>query len=152
MPSCEPIRLADYDGLIREVLASGGEFRLYPRGTSMLPLLRQGRDSVALRRVDDPIQKNDILFYQRSDGSFVLHRVWNITPDGLTLLGDNQTIPEYGVAPEWVIGRVTRIFRDDKEVICDGRGYRWYLRLWQFTILRSLLLKLYHLSERRNAL
>ena len=149
---CEPIHLSDYDGLIREVLASGGEFRLYPHGSSMLPLLRQGRDSVSLRRVDSPIRRGDILFYQRPDGSFVLHRVRAVAPDGLTLIGDNQTRPEYGVSPDWVIGRVTRIFRDDKEVICDGRGYRWYLRLWQFTILRSLLLKLYHLLERRNAI
>ena len=148
----EPIQLSDYDGLIREVLASGGQFRLYPRGTSMLPLLRQGRDSVALRRVDSPIQKNDILFYQRPDGSFVLHRVRAAAPDGLTLMGDNQTVPERGVSPDWVIGRVTRIFRDDREVACDGFGYRLYLKLWQFTISRGLLLKLYHFSERRNAI
>ena len=68
----DPIYLSEYDGLIREVLASGGEFRLYPHGTSMLPLLRQGRDSVALRRLDRAPQKWDILFYQRWDGSYVL--------------------------------------------------------------------------------
>ena len=147
----EPIHLSDYEGLIREVLASGGEFRMYPHGTSMLPLLRQGRDSVSLRRVDSPIRKGDILFYQRPDGSFVLHRVRAVTPEGLTMMGDNQTLPEWGVSPDWVIGRVTRIFRDDKEVICDGFGYRLYRRLWQFTISRGLLLKLYHFSERRNA-
>lgn len=147
----EPIRLRDYESLIREVLASGGEFRLYPHGISMLPLLRQGRDSVSLRRVDGPIRKGDILFYQRPDGSFVLHRVRAMTPEGLTMMGDNQTLAERGVSPDWVIGRVTRIFRDDKEVICDGQRYRWYLRLWQLTILRGLLLKLYHFSERRNA-
>lgn len=147
----EPIHLSDYEGLIREVLTSGGEFRLYPHGTSMLPLLRQGRDSVSLRRVDSPIRKGDILFYQRPDGSFVLHRVRAVTPEGLTMMGDNQTLPEPGVSPDWVIGRVTRIFRDDKEVICDGFGYRLYRRLWQFTISRGLLLKLYHFSERRNA-
>ena len=147
----EPIQLSDYDGLIREVLSSGGEFRLYPHGTSMLPLLRQGRDSVSLGRGDTPIRKNDILFYQRPDGSYVLHRVHLVTPAGLTLMGDNQTVPEYGVSPDWVIGRVTRIFRDDKEVICDGFGYRLYRMLWQFTIVRSLLLKLYHFYERSNA-
>lgn len=151
MPLCEPISLADYDGLIREVLASGGEFRLYPRGTSMLPLLRQGRDSVALRRVDTSIRKNDILFYQRPDGSFVLHRVRSVMLDELTMWGDNQTTPERGVSPDWVIGRVTRIFRDDVEVICDSPRYLRYLWLWQFTILRSFALKLYHLSERRHA-
>ena len=147
----EPIRLSDYDGLIREVLSSGGEFRLYPHGTSMLPLLRQGRDSVALGRVDTPIQKHDILLYQRPDGSYVLHRVHRVMPEGLSMWGDNQTRTEPGVSPEWVIGRVTRIFRDDVAVACDSHRYRLYLWLWQFTIFRSFALKLYHLSERRNA-
>ena len=147
---CEPIRLSDYDSLIREVLSSGGEFRLYPHGTSMLPLLRQGRDSVSLRQVDSPIRKNDILFYQRPDGAYVLHRVRTVTPKELTMWGDNQTAPERGVCPDWIIGRVTRIFRDDKEVSCDGSRYRRYLGLWQFAFIRGLLLKLYHFLERRS--
>ena len=147
---CEPIRISDYDSLIREVLSSGGEFRLYPHGTSMLPLLRQGRDSVSLRQVDSPIRKNDILFYQRPDGAYVLHRVRTVTPKELTMWGDNQTAPERGVCPDWIIGRVTRIFRDDKEVSCDGSRYRRYLGLWQFAFIRGLLLKLYHFLERRS--
>lgn len=147
---CEPIRISDYDSLIREVLSTGGEFRLYPHGTSMLPLLRQGRDSVSLRQVDSPIRKNDILFYQRPDGSYVLHRVRTVTPKELTMWGDNQTAPERGVCPDWIIGRVTRIFRDDKEVNCDGSRYRRYLGLWQFAFIRGLLLKLYHFLERRS--
>lgn len=57
----------------------------YSRGISMLPLLRQGRDSVALRRVDSPIRRNDILFYRRPDGSFVLHRVKAVTEAALSL-------------------------------------------------------------------
>ena len=147
---CEPIRISDYDSLIREVLSSGGEFRLYPHGTSMLPLLRQGRDSVSLRQLDSPIRKNDILFYQRPDGAYVLHRVRTVTPKELTMWGDNQTAPERGVCPDWIIGRVTRIFRDDKEVSCDGSRYRRYLGLWQFAFIRGLLLKLYHFLERRS--
>ena len=147
---CEPIRISDYDSLIREVLSSGGEFRLYPHGTSMLPLLRQGRDSVSLRQVDSPIRKNDILFYQRPDGSYVLHRVRTVTPKELTMWGDNQTAPERGVCPDWIIGRVTRIFRDDKVVSCDCSRFRRYLGLWQFAFIRCLLLKLYHFLERRR--
>ena len=147
---CEPIRLSDYDSLIREVLSSGGEFRLYPHGTSMLPLLRQGRDSVSLRQVDSPIRKNDILFYQRPDGAYVLHRVRTVTPKELTMWGDNQTAPERGVCPDWIIGRVTRIFRGGEEVSCDGSRYRRYLGLWQFAFIRGLLLKLYHFLERRS--
>ena len=144
----DPIYIAEYDGLIREVLASGGEFRLYPHGTSMLPLIRQGRDSVALRRLDRPARKWDILFYQRADGSYILHRVKKVTPKGMILWGDNHTMLEYGVTDEQIIGYAARIFRDDKELNCDGWGYRVYLWLWQFKVLRSVLLRItYHLRK-----
>lgn len=140
MPLSEPIRISDYDALIREVLSSGGEFRLYPHGTSMLPLLRQGRDSVALRALDRSPQQFDILFYQRSDGSYVLHRVKAVSSTGLVLWGDNQYRLEHGVMPDQIIGYAARIFRDDHELDCRGFSYRAYLWLWQFKAIRRLVL------------
>lgn len=136
----DPIYLSEYDSLIREVLASGGEFRLYPHGTSMLPLIRQGRDSVALRSLDRPARARDILFYQRSDGSYVLHRVKEVTPEGMTLWGDNQIMLEYGVTEEQIIGYAARIFRDDREIDLTGLSYRVYLWLWHFPQLRRMIL------------
>ena len=140
MPLSEPIILAEYDGLIREILSTGGEFRLYPRGTSMLPLIRQGKDSVALRKLDRPPVKQDILFYQRVDGSYILHRVKEVTPQGMTMWGDNQHVLEYGVTEDRVIGYAARIFREEKEVDCRGIPYRMYLWLWQFWAVRRVLL------------
>lgn len=142
MPLFDPIYLSEYDSLIREVLASGGEFRLYPHGTSMLPLIRQGRDSVALRALDRPARALDILFYQRSDGSYVLHRVKEVTPDGMILWGDNQIMLEYGVTEDQIIGYAARIFRDDNELDCRSFGYRMYLWLWRFKALRKVYLRL----------
>ena len=136
----DPIHLADYEELIREVLDSGGEFRLYPHGTSMLPLIRQGRDSVALRRLDRPAQALDLLFYQRADGSFILHRVKEVTPEGLTLWGDNQTMLEHGVRDDQIIGYAARVFRGDREINLTGLTYRAYLWLWHFPLLRRVLL------------
>ena len=136
----ESIHLSEYEELIREVLASGGEFRLYPRGTSMLPLIRQGIDSVALRKLDRPPQKFDILFYKRQDGSFILHRVKKVTKDGIVLWGDNHTMLEYGVTDDMIIGYAARIFRGETELDCQGFGYRAYLWLWQFKVIRRVLL------------
>ena len=144
----ERFYLAEYDSLIREVLASGGEFRIYPRGTSMLPLLRQGIDSVALRAMDGQPMKNDILFYQRRDGHYVLHRVKEVTHAGLVLWGDNQTILEYGVTEDQIIGRVARIFRKEHEINCRSVKYRAYLWLWQFMVLRRPILRLVHFLRR----
>ena len=145
------IHIAEYDSIIREVLESGGEFRMYPHGTSMRPLLRQGRDSVVLEKLVREPRKNDILFYQRADGSYILHRVWAVTPKGLTMVGDNQRLLEKGVAKEQIIGYVTRIFRNEKEINCSGFGYRLYLWLWQFKAIRSLVLPIaYHLRKEKN--
>ena len=147
----DPIYIAEYDGLIREVLASGGEFRLYPHGTSMLPLLRQGIDSVALRSLERPPRKYDILFYQRADGSYILHRVKEVTPQGLVLWGDNHTMLEYGITEKNIIGYAARIFRGEKELNCRSLGYRGYLWLWQFEAIRGLLLPIaYRLRKEKN--
>ena len=136
----DPICLSDYEEVIREVLSSGGEFRLYPHGTSMLPLLRQGIDSVALRSLDRSPRKFDILFYKRRDGSYILHRVKEVTKDGLVLWGDNHTMLEYGVCDDMIIGYAARIFRGETELDCQGFGYRMYLWLWQFKAIRRVLL------------
>lgn len=147
----ESIHLSDYEELIREVLATGGEFRLYPHGTSMLPLLRQGIDSVALRRLDRQPQKFDILFYKRQDGSFILHRVKEVTNEGIVLWGDNHTMLEYGITEENIIGYAARIFRGDKELDCQSLWYRLYLWLWQFKAIRRVLLPIaYRLRKEKN--
>jgi hypothetical protein len=147
----DPIYIAEYDALIREVLASGGEFRLYPHGTSMLPLIRQGVDSVALRGLDRAVQKYDILFYQRRDGSYILHRVKEVTDQGLILWGDNHTMLEYGVTEDMIIGYAARIFRGETELDCQSLRYRLYLWLWQFKAIRSLVLPVaYHLRKEKN--
>ena len=44
----EQMELAALMPMIAEVIAAGGVFRLYPRGTSMQPLLVAGEDSVEL--------------------------------------------------------------------------------------------------------
>ena len=136
----DPIYIAEYDGLIREVLATGGEFRIYPHGTSMLPLIRQGIDSVALRTLDRPPRKYDILFYQRKDGSYILHRVKEVTPQGLVMWGDNHTLLEYGITEADIIGYAARIFRGERELDCRSLPYRMYLWVWQFKAVRSLVL------------
>ena len=144
----ETIHLSDYEELIREVLATGGEFRLYPHGTSMLPLLRQGIDSVALRSLTRPPRKFDILFYKRQDGSYILHRVKEVTDKGLVLWGDNHTMLEYGITEENIIGYAARVFRGDKELDCRSLTYRVYLGLWQFKAIRNLVLPFaYHFRK-----
>ena len=106
-------KLDDAIDVIEEVIENGGEFRLFPKGFSMRPLIVQGRDSVVLRRNKTcPAAKHDIAFYRRDDGQFVLHRVMKIGKDGLyTMCGDGQYVYEQGIRKEQIIAYVSDIYK-----------------------------------------
>ena len=134
--------LSDMIELIREVLDSDGEFRLYPKGVSMLPLIRQQKDSVILKkRVDSPdapVKKHEIAFYVRENGEFVLHRVMQIEKDGTyTMCGDNQAYWEKGIRPSQIIGYVSRIYKKEKCLATDSLRYRIYLCIWMCMPIRK---------------
>ena len=121
--------LADAIDVIEEILAGGGEFRMYPKGTSMLPLIVQGRDSVVLRRREGvPVKKHDIAFYRRDNGQFVLHRVMRVENDGsYVMCGDNQIDLEYGVRRDQIIGYVSCLYKGEKVRSMRTFSYRMYL-------------------------
>lgn len=132
------IRLDETIGVIEEILEGGGEFRLYPRGKSMRPFIIEGRDSVVLKkREKENVKKHDMLFYRRSNGQFVLHRLMRIEKNGTyTMCGDAQTALERGIEYGQVIGYVERMYRKDKCVRLDSFIYRAYVRLWSCRFLR----------------
>lgn len=134
----EIMDLEDVIDVIEEVLGSGGEFRLHPRGSSMLPLIVQGRDWVVLaRRVDNTVRRNDIAFYRRDNGQFVLHRVMRVEKDGTyTMCGDHQCYLEQGIRQEQVIGYVKELHRNDKKVSFRSLRYRLYTTFWNWMLFR----------------
>ena len=115
--------------LIREQLDNGKTVRLSPRGTSMLPMLRQGQDRVVLSPVPDRLKKYDLPLYQRSNGQYVLHRIIE-TGETYTCLGDNQFDPEPGLRHDQMIAVVTAFTRGEKEIPVTAWSYRLYCRLW----------------------
>ena len=136
----QEIFMSDAIDVIDEVVGSGGEFRLYPKGTSMLPLIREGRDSVILKlRKDGSVKKHDIVLYKRDNGAFVLHRVMRIEKDGsFVMCGDNQYKLEYGITKAHVHGYVSGIYREDKYRGDESFWYKLYVCLWCFMPLRRV--------------
>lgn len=141
MPEQGLFRLADYAGTIREVMDSGGEFTLYPRGTSMLPLIVQGRDSVTLVKAEE-FRAGDIAFYQRENGQYVLHRVIGERDGAFTMCGDNQLAPEYGVKPEQIIAKAAYITRKGSKITPRSLTYRLYVLLWRSFFIRRAYFRL----------
>lgn len=128
-PVTETLRLDDILPLMKERLAAGQSVEFSPHGVSMLPMLREGRDSVILSRKEGRLKKYDIPLCRRADGSYVLHRVVAVGEEDYTLLGDNQFIPEKGVRDEEVIAVLTAYRRGKRLISADSLGYRLYCRL-----------------------
>jgi len=118
--------------LIREQLATGQAVRFSPRGVSMLPLLRQAKDKVELSPLPQTLKPYDILFYQRPNGTYVLHRLIRVKKT-MTCIGDHQFVYEYGVERDWCIGVVSAIYRGNKRYSVTHKGYLLYCRIWQAT-------------------
>lgn len=111
--------------VISEQLACGGSVRFTPHGYSMLPFIRQGIDEVVLSKADVPLRKNDIIFYRRANGQFVLHRIVGKGASSYILRGDNQTRLEYGITDESVIGVVSEVVRNGKTILRGSPAF-WY--------------------------
>lgn len=130
--SRKDIRLEQLMPLFREQLAAGNKVTFGPKGVSMLPLLRQGIDSVEIAAVTRPLKKFDLPLYRRENGQYILHRIVEVG-DTYTCIGDNQDALEYGVKPEQIIAVTTGIYRGDKYISVDSFRYKCYCRIRHWT-------------------
>jgi signal peptidase I len=114
-------------------------------GVSMRPFLRNG-DFAYLAPLPEKIRKGDILLFRRSDGRYVLHRVYKTRKDGTYLmLGDSQLNPE-PVDTSQLRGAVAFVRCGSQD--CRPGSFRWwffacpwlYLAPWRPQIARLLAL------------
>ena len=125
-------RLEDLVTLFQARLAAGQQVRFSPMGTSMLPMLREGRDSVVLSPAPARLKKYDLPLYRRDSGAYILHRVIG-AGETYTCIGDNQFTPEPGVRHDQIIAVVTGFRRKGRDCTVNDPGYRLYCLLWHFT-------------------
>lgn len=118
--------------LITEVLENGGSVRFHPRGTSMLPMLRQDIDSVVLSPIRGDLRKYDLPLYQRDNGKYVLHRIVG-AGNTYTCAGDNQFVFESGIRRDQMIAVVTAFFRGNREITVSAVPYQLYCRVWHYS-------------------
>ena len=99
------------------------------RGVSMLPMLRQGKDSVDLAPLPKRLKKYDLPVYLRSDGQYVMHRVIKVKENYYVCLGDNTIEYEY-IYPEQLIGVVCAFHRGEHKIEVNNFWYQMYCRVW----------------------
>lgn len=142
----DKVYLAEVIGDIQQLLAGGRIVRINPQGTSMLPLLRGGRDGILLTAVSGPLKKNDVVLYRRANGQFILHRIIRAGEhDTYDIRGDHQLIAENGVPQSAILAIMTGFVRNGRPHSTDETGYKLYCKTLP---LLTLYLKARHLAGR----
>ena len=116
--------------LVKEQLGNGQVVRYLPfSGRSMLPMLREGKDSVELSPLPDRLRKYDLPVYQCRNGKYVMHRVVAVRDDCYICNGDNLLQMEK-IYPDQLVAIVSAFTRNGKRIEVSSLGYRIYCRFW----------------------
>ena len=138
-PARLPVDAETLCAVMEETFRGGGDFRFYPTGRSMRPMLREQGDYVVLRSpAIRPPRRTDVVLYRRKNGQLVLHRIIGVRGDVFRMCGDGQSVPENGIAKDQILGVLTAFCRAKKgssrsaarPVSADAPLYRAYVRFW----------------------
>ncbi len=111
------------DSSFEQELKTHGKL-IYPNaGISMLPLLRQHRDLMVIsRRPEGRLRKHDAVLYKRG-GKYILHRIVKVRKDDYVIRGDRQWRHERGVKDAQIIGVLSAVVRDGREIPVTDEKY-----------------------------
>ncbi|MBQ4091608.1 MAG: S24/S26 family peptidase [Clostridia bacterium] len=139
---------------IKSILEEKGVFVSTTSGVSMMPMLRDRRDTIVIKPCTERPRKRDVVLYLRDDG-YVLHRIIGERADGFVIRGDNCVAKEFGITEDMIIGRLCEFYRDEERVDMSRLSYRAYSAAicWLnpiLTLLHRIKCKLCASRKRKN--
>lgn len=115
---------------LEELIAVRGYIVYSNVGVSMMPLLRQRRDIIEIKKKEPGrCHKYDVVLYKRGE-KYILHRILRVNPDGYLIAGDHNTFVETDVTDDMILGIMTRVIRNGKSITLGNPFYRFYVHLW----------------------
>lgn len=93
--------------LLAELLRCGHRVHVTANGNSMHPTIKHGERVIVTPLASTPIRRGDIVYLQRGDDGYVLHRVLRIFTDGcIQTRGDANWRLDDAVDPQAILGRM----------------------------------------------
>lgn len=120
----------EYVGMLRGLVEEGREVSLLISGSSMSPFLCHHRDTVWFKAPDRKLRKGDMVFYQRSTGQFVMHRIYAIKKDGYYTVGDAQWEIEGPLDRAQIFAIITKAQRKGKMIGPGDFWWEFFARVW----------------------
>lgn len=128
------ILLGEAEALLRE----GKRVKLRARGESMRPFIHGGEDMLVVTPTRE-LKEGDIALARMSGGEYVAHRIVEINGDRVTIMGDGNLYGREVCGREDVVGNVSSIIRDGREISMTSGRARMLARGWRMMLpLRRL--------------
>lgn len=115
---------------VDRMLQDGHSVTMRAKGNSMFPFIRSERDSVVLQR-KQKIAVGSIVLARLQNGTYVLHRVYRLEKEAVVLMGDGNLYATERCHRNEVVGVVTQIIRDGRQVDCTSRNELFKARVWR---------------------
>ena len=130
---------------VEELIKRDKEVIIRAKGNSMLPYIKDGKDSVVLAQPKD-LAVGDIVL-ARVQERFVMHRIISINGNSCTMMGDGNIRGTEVFCNEAAIGNVIWIVKPDARRVAPGKARLWRgllpIRRYLLALYRRTLLKLY---------
>lgn len=120
----------EYVSVLREIAESGKVVSLRIAGSSMSPFLAHGRDYIYFTKPDRELRAGDMVFYQRRNGQYVMHRICRVKPDGYYIVGDAQTEIEGPVDRDQIFALITKVKRKDRIIQPGDFWWEFFEHVW----------------------
>lgn len=121
-----------------EYLEKYGELTYTNVGVSMMPMIKQGRDSFTVRKLKagEVCKPWDVVLYTRPPKAYVLHRIIAVHEGNYDILGDNCIAVEKNIPAERILAVMTEF---------THKGKRYTDKDWQYRLYVNLICKPYKL-------
>lgn len=134
----------EYVSALKELVQQGHEVSMLIAGSSMTPFMVHQRDYIYFKAPDRKLRKGDMVFYQRDNGQYVMHRIRKSKPDGYYIVGDAQTEIEGPVREEQIFAIITKVKRKGKWIEPGDFWWEFFEHVWIHMIpVRRGLMKVY---------
>ena len=139
----------EYVSMLRELTESGKEVSMLIAGNSMSPFLIHERDSICFKKPDRTLRRGDMVFYQRTSGQYVMHRIYKVSAEGYYIVGDAQQDIEGPVKREQIFALITRVRRKGKWIAPGDFWWEFFEHVWiRMVPVRRLIIGSYTKMKR----
>ena len=141
----------EYVSVLREIAEEGKVVSMLIAGSSMAPFLCHNRDYIYFTRPERELCRGDMVFYQRDNGQYVMHRIYRVKPEGYYMVGDAQTQIEGPLRREQIFAVITQVKRAGKMIRPGDFWWEFFEHIWiRIVPARRIVTALYGMLWGKN--